>query len=451
MKIRLIYAHTGETQDFFGPPEELKTDFLIHFSQFLPKWMNWKERSLNDILSALARQEAFHIQVLDKDPNSAPENGDEVPQVDEIAVRMLGHGQKSDELFAAAKFLSGGTAPTVPVRVALWESDGDAVAAALAAYGLSSDSSARQALQSVCDARRNTAEPLQKATTYDFRTHVTADSAGQEMAERVRRAIAAGSLKAANLGGRHSGGALIASDPQGGALLLKPGSGPQSPAAGARQDRSSQSERESAFWLISSLCGLGSSLPECHLLFVDGREYASMELLPHDYRPAEDLLEEKRDLVRFSMEESRQSGLLHKWAVLDFVLGNPDRHAGNIMLSPKGEVKLIDHGSAFAGSAFNPGYDRASFVPFYLRYLVPASTNFNKLPPEDKIRQMPRMPQAVEPTLAQWVDSINADHLGKTLRDSHIDPMASLERLVRVKSIPRDQMSLGINRLWIGA
>lgn len=446
MKIRVIYAHTDRTQDFFGSPDELRQDFLVNFGAFLPRGVDWRQAPLNSILHALARQEAFFVQV-DQDGQAPEGQGDPNGQVGQAAAEMLGTGSRFERLLAAAKFLRGGgqPEPTTSVRNALWEADGDLVGAALVAWGLPQDHSGRQALTSVADALPGS---LKKSVEYDSHTHVSADSGGQAMAEQVRRAIAAAALKPVDLGGRHSAGALIASDPNGGAILLKPGSGPQSPAAGARQDRSSQSEREAAFYSIAALVGLRDSLPECHMLLIDGREYAAMTLLGHRYRPAEKLLEARSDLLRYAIEGARTSGLLHKWAVLDFVLGNPDRHAGNMMINPNGEVKLIDHGSAFAGSEFNPAYDRSSFIPFYLRSTCPLTMPFNKLSPEDKVRLMSRAPEKVESAIVAWIDSINAEQLHNILHTSHIHSQASLDRLVKVKSIPRDQVSLGINRLW---
>ena len=110
----------------------------------------------------------------------------------------------------------------------------------------------------------------------------------------------------------------------------------------------------------------------------------------------------------------REQGLVHKWAVLDAVLGNPDRHAANVMIDKDDKVlALIDHGSAFAGPAFDPAHDKNSFVPFYLRAWSPGS--FNSLSLKSKLAQMPEVSDQVRDDLRQWLNGIHADHLQSLL------------------------------------
>src|SRR5690606_15556285 len=45
---------------------------------------------------------------------------------------------------------------------------------------------------------------------------------------------------------------------------------------------------------------------------------------------------------------------LHKLAIMDFILGNNDRHQGNIIFTKDGDIRLIDHGMTFDyGKAFS--------------------------------------------------------------------------------------------------
>ncbi len=194
-----------------------------------------------------------------------------------------------------------------------------------------------------------------------------ANESGIDFALAVERASKAGKVGIIKFkAGKHSGGTLIAKDPVSRiTLLLKPGSGPQSPAAGESQTEASQSQREAAFFAVAAAWGLGKYVPECHLLVIDGKEYAAIKFLPPEYWENGQQFKERdpngprRTLSLFLAD-------IFKWATLDYVLGNPDRNSGNVMFC-QGEVKLIDHGSALAGIDFKPAHDKFSFVPFYLR------------------------------------------------------------------------------------
>ena len=259
-----------------------------------------------------------------------------------------------------------------------------------------------------------------------------------------------GNVKVAHLDGKHSKGSLIAKDHQTQNIyLLKPGSGGQSPAAGAQEQPASQSRREAAFWHVADQWQLGGTIPRADLVLIDGKEYAAIRMLPFSYRNLEKKAVKDPALAPRALAMYRDKGFLHKWAILDAVLGNPDRHGQNMMISADDQVvALIDHGSAFAGDSFDPAFDRNSFVPYYLR--VWGGPKFNRLPVKDKLARMPSVSQPVREELRTWLNGIHADQLEMTLLRFGIDPRASVARLAKLKatasSMPIDQ---AVNRFWV--
>jgi hypothetical protein len=267
-----------------------------------------------------------------------------------------------------------------------------------------------------------------------------------ETADEVRRAFEDGFVVPVHLDGKHSKGALLASDQLSGKVwLLKPGSGGQSPSAGARQDASSQSRREAAFWHVADEWGLGDYLPRADLLLIDGREFAAINMLPWSYKTLAKI-KNQRD-PRSILNPYLKSGVLHRWAVLDFVLGNPDRHGNNIMVSDD-IVKLIDHGSAMAGSDFDPAWDKNSFTPFYLRAWGPGK--FSRLDAATKLKYMPRVDHQTEEDLRQWIEGLHAVDLDKVLLRYGVDPTPEKARLAKLKTMMvSEPADLVINRLWV--
>ncbi len=221
------------------------------------------------------------------------------------------------------------------------------------------------------------------------------------------------------------------------------------PAAGVRETLASQSQREAAFWAVAQLWGIGDDFPRCDLLVIDGKQYACMDLLGWEYKPLEKLRDKDPAEPARDLEPYRQKGALHRWAVVDFVLGNPDRHAQNIMANKKGEVKLIDHGSAFAGFGFDPSFDKNSFVPYYLRYGAPAKLNFNALSTKDKLRYMVTVSDETRQNLGAWATGLHAEQLEALLPRYGIDPRAAVERLEKVRA-GISSVDVTINRLWAG-
>lgn len=226
----------------------------------------------------------------------------------------------------------------------------------------------------------------------------------QRVAAAVQKAFGRHLVYEVHLGGKHSGGAAVAYDEDADSFwLLKPGSGPLSPSAGVRDTRVSQSRREVGFsQAAAAISGLRGFVPRAELLTLDGHEVACIEVLPEDFVPMQKITEASQDLQRYV-----ESGAIWRWALLDYVLGNPDRHSGNIMMTPDGRVALIDHGSTLAGVGFDPGGDRNSYVPAYLR--VFRGLDWRLATPEQKLRALPQPTADAQQVFAAWLRSASQD------------------------------------------
>ncbi len=247
---------------------------------------------------------------------------------------------------------------------------------------------------------------------------------GERFAALVRR----GAWHPVKLGGKHSAGTMVADVGEGGYILLKPGSGSQNPSAGDAESGASQAKREAAFWACAKALGLQAHVPEAHLLLLDGREYAAIRMLPLDYRTMNDLRQGDPNLPRRLYHLYRDE--IHRWAVMDYVLGQVDRNAGNEM-SRGTDVQLIDGGSAFAGYGFDPARDPSTFVPHYLRAGAPG--NFDDLDPEGKLEALPRLPAGRAAELGTWIAGIDPEALRSELVRYGIDPGPTLARLQRLR------------------
>jgi hypothetical protein len=366
----------------------------------------------------------------------------------DVVGSMLGHDLEFNKLLDAAKFLSGAEPDGAAVRAARVATPDD-ITAALLACGL--DSNWRSALLAVLEAvsvqkSEVELEPNQELKMPEEVVAVTPD--GQGFADAVKKAAEQDQVYPLKLGGKHSKGSMLAYVPEDHTrILLKPGSGPQNPASGDREDSASQSKREAAFYAVAKSWGLHESFPETHLLHIDGKEFAAMKLLSFDFKNMNSVKAEDPNGPRRIFQLYRSSGLLHRWAAIDFVLGNPDRNAGNVM-SRGGDVVLIDHGSSMAGLHFDPANDRNSFVPFYIRALAPH--DFDNLPTSEKLRQMPRASSKVESELQTWLLSLDEGELTKNLTRFGVDPQPAVIRLKKLKEACGHQPAdLAVLSAWV--
>lgn len=359
---------------------------------------------------------------------------------------MLGLTPKTDAYLEAAKFLAH-TEPDVQAFRSALLRDEPLQDAALISVGLPVDDENRRALAAVLKLQSS---DLSKADATHEVQAMMPD--GAEVAEGVRRGFGASTEQQLHLGGKHSAGTLLVKDPETGQMyLLKPGTNKQSPALGARQDPTNQSRREAAFWHVAEAWGLNQRLPRADLLLIDGKEVAALHMLPFEWKNLEKLKFKDPSLPQKALEKYRQMGELHKWAVLDFVLGNPDRHGQNLMVGPQADgypVALIDHGSAFAGDAFDPANDKNSFIPYYLR--VWRAESWAKLTPAERLRAMPTVSGDTERQLREWFHGLHVEDLEALLHRYGIDPGPEVQRFARVKALlAEDNFSEAINQLWL--
>jgi hypothetical protein len=358
------------------------------------------------------------------------------------------HGQETNlaDCLRAASFLSGVTPSPDDVRAARVHCDDDPVDSALLACGEEPSEETRQALADYL--KLSGLKKSEDPEPVKFKDVTATTDAGTKFAKIVLQASAEGEIKPVKLGGKHSKGTLVAYDKEKhGRYLLKPGSGPQNPAAGEHDTGSSQSKREAAFYAVAVSWGLAPYYPECHLLLIDGNEYAVQKMLSTDYVNGNELKVHDPNAARKVLQIYRHDGTLHKWAAVDFILGNADSNAGNMMFRGA-DVKLIDHGSAFAGDKFDPANDKSSFTPYYLRALAPAE--FKDFTPDAKLKSLPRVNHEVDVQLSTWISGLDAAALADSLVKFGIDPAPCLKRLSSLKAtVGFTAADMAINQLWV--
>lgn len=249
---------------------------------------------------------------------------------------------------------------------------------------------------------------------------------------------------------KHSKGAILVKEQTlKSAWLLKPGSGKLSPAAGVREGSFSQSQREAAFYNVSKAFGLSQYIPECELLFLDDKEYACIKLLPWSYKTAQVARKNNPEDTTGMFKQPLEQGTLHKLAIMLYLLGEADAHGGNCMVNTKNNsFFLIDHGSSFALEPFfDPGSNKSTFIPFFLRYNV--MEGFNKLSPEDKLKALPRIHPIVEKDLRHWFNSLNLNIIKEAIKTYNIGTKSVEARyeMIKVRAM-EEPMDLTINQLW---
>jgi hypothetical protein len=370
----------------------------------------------------------------------------------DIVSDMLGESGEFHNLLEAAKFVSGRKEiPIDRIRYSFVHHEDDPVAAALYACGLEDTETNRESIKAISKmADIVKFEPELKAP----KSIEAYDPDDEEVAEEVKNAYKHGGVESISLQGKHSKGTLIARDPRTMHVwLIKPGSGSTSPAAGVADETASQSAREAAFSNVARQWGLGPYCVRAEMLKVDGQEWAALSMLPFSYKNADKWKKEDLAFLQRTLESYRSQGILHKLAIMDFVLGNPDRHAQNVMVSEDGHVVMIDHGSAFAGEHFSPASDKKSFIPFYLRYMA---TNFSQLDYAEKLKKMPKTGFGAQGDIERFIGSIDPNKVAFITDRYNIDPQPSLERLAIVKGLLKsvdgqNSIDVLINRLWLNS
>lgn len=350
--------------------------------------------------------------------------------------------------FAAAKFLSNQYCPSdEELENALTLYEGDVLSAALCAHRLPVNEENRRLLREIMAMQEFS------KTEGDFDVAILPRNVkpyrfeDAPVADLVREAYKNGEIYPIKLNGKHSSGTAILKDHDTDILwLLKPGNGKLSPALGVREETASQSKREVAFNVIAKMIGLGRYFPNAALVVLDNHDVAALEFFADSFKPVEKIKREGQD-VKNVFVKFVDNGLLHKWAFIDYLCGQSDRHFGNVMVDESGHIKFIDAGSAFSGVSFNPAQDPKSFAVCYLRAFL--SRKYKELTPKERFEQFPSLHPEVDKQFKNWIDGINERNLVEILNKFNINPQPVIDRLKRIKSYPKSKSEF-LNRFWSG-
>lgn len=360
------------------------------------------------------------------------DNSDEITESDHaMAVRMLAVAVQDTPQYQAAMFLSQKAPSYDDLRESLVRWDNDFEMAVLEAFGLDCTEENRTALRGIVKASSLNKSDISVASIP--RDILAPHKDGHKMEAALMRGMAAGMVKQVDFEGKHSKGMAIIKDPETNKkYLIKPGSGKLSPSAGVSEEPASQSKRETAFAKIAEAVGLGRFVNDANIIMMDEQECAAMGLLSGSYEGMEQ--RKKKEDPQNILGKYLENGDLFKWSVLDYLAGNADRHAGNIMVNDENEVKLIDHGSAFAGRAFNPAEDKRSFVPFYLRAF--SEDSFSALDADGKYDAMPKPTDRQDKSIGNWIGSLDKPKIKNILQEYGLKAEFVTDRLDWLLSLP---------------
>ncbi len=272
----------------------------------------------------------------------------------------------------------------------------------------------------------------------------------RDAARRIQMAYDANKVYSIKLQeGKYSKGSKIAKDPDLGMLwLLKPASKKLSPAMGVREENANTAQREAAAYQIACVLGLNNVVPRTYLIKINSQSVSAMPFLPSDFISMNKARKDEPTRVQEALNRYWRNGELFKFAVFDLLIGNPDRHCGNLLFEPDTlSVALIDHGAAFAGESFSPGLDLSSFTPYYLRYNY--NGKFKSLEPQEKFNQMPILDSEADIKLARWIEGISELEIMSILDRYSINNLPVLRRLRALKAAQPKKWSF-INSVWSG-
>jgi hypothetical protein len=371
MRLETVHLSNSRRVLYEGTEDQVKGALINDH-----KWLARKYGETGDInfyLRCLVSEQAYMVN-LKKDPEQL----------------QKGYSNYLDRCVSAASFLGNKDISPEEIRTALLITE-DPEKAALHAADLPVDEETIKQLRAIL----STSDLSKSEQT--FSTIENVSPSGHEVVEEIRLANSYGKISKIDLNGVHSHGTLRADIPgTNRSYLLKKGSGPQSPAAGAKESASTQSQREACFYECSKMLGI-ENVPQAVVLLLDGQEFAAIRMLPDDYKTIGDML--TTDPIGVQRLLSMYSLDIYKWATVDLILGNPDRHNSNIM-ARHNDVQLIDHGSAFAGNWFDPAHDKYSFIPYYLRYNNP---DFGTQDAATRLKKAVRLNSSQETELQEWL------------------------------------------------
>jgi hypothetical protein len=386
---------------------------------------------------------------LNAEPDEPALKTESDPREENLLRAMHGFQYAADSAFDTARFMAGAEVSVdhQAQRRALLKHDGDVEYAALDAYGFEITDANLDALRGL-DTSTNFAKAETEAIPEPVEI-LPAHPDATDAVEEIGRAFAAGTFHIVKLNGKHSGGSMIGKDPQTNhQYLLKPGAGDNSPAQGVAEESASQSRREAAFWHVADILHLGEYMPRSDLVYIDGKEVAAIQMLPLSFKNFGDASKEDKSIIPQSLQPYLAAGMLHKWAIIDYILGNPDRHSQNLMIDDDHRtLRLIDHGSAMAGRSFDPAHDENSFIPFYLRAFT--SMKFADMKDADRLRKMPLAGIEGSKAVNRWFAGIDENRVASVLSGYGIDPEPAVARIGEIRMFPGNKDAV-VDKLWAG-
>lgn len=270
----------------------------------------------------------------------------------------------------------------------------------------------------------------------------------EELARAVKHGFDTNNVQHVNLSGKHSKHSILVTNSESKqVILLKPDDNKLSPAKGEADYPFTQPIREAVSYHISKILGLDSFLSKAEAILLDDKQYAAIVFLPNDYKDINYYRSNNPDFIKQSLLPYLNDGTLYKLAIFDWVIGQTDRHAGNVMLNGQGELRLIDQGSALAGPKFDPGNDPNSFTPYYLRAWAPKG--FTKLNKHEKFQYLPKLTPEIDVQIKSWIKNVQYIKLQHLLAEYSIPEHVFLARL-KLFQDHQGPLWLFVNKLWCG-
>ena len=475
MLINIINLNTEEVIPFRGTGEQIAQELLREF----PWLAKYKKKTFEDVVSSLTNSQNYALQVVnDQDPplkkavKESP-NGfaDGLQAVGQVAgscfaqgeynglagrqivgqnygmaTHQLGTREALDHALQAACYMSDKAPPSdADIQTAWVASEEDVWVAALKAYGIEVTEENLKLLKEISNSQLTKNEEIGPAKPQVI---LAATPLDEKVAHIVHEAFDNDMCMSVKLGGKHTSGMFLAHDEDTKSnWLIKPGSGRQNPAAGLAEESTSQSQREAAFYRLACILKLESYVPETRLILLDGKRMAAIKLVPWSYKKAQDLRKLDSIGTQRLFYSFLDKGELFKWAVLDYISGNVDRHGGNVLLNGM-DLKLIDHGSAFSGYAFDPVHDKSTFFPWYFR--VFSSLDFNKISAKDREAAVPGLTQYAEQDLRNWFIGIDPTEIEGCLLQYGVDPQPVVDRFLSLKTAAQHEpLYQAVKNAWL--
>lgn len=347
-----------------------------------------------------------------------------------VAIMLHGFHSNNPE-FKAAKFIANNYDPTEQELHDAWIGhEGNLEAFSLAAHQLPvTDDNIKLLRKIMAMSELSKSDMEVAAIPRNVKPYSKED---KHLAKLASFAFKENKVHSVQLNGKHSKGSALFRDEESGELyLLKPGSGALSSARGIKEEPATHSRREVGFNKIAQEMGLSMYVPDAALLLIDGEEVACLEFFAGTYKPVEDIKKEKNTTLEHIFGKFVGNGLIYKWAAMDYILGQTDRHAGNLMMDEGFRVRFIDAGSSFAGPSFNPDLDPKSWVPFYLRVLSPRK--WSTLTQKEKFNFLPKLSADADRHLKGWIDSLDIDRIVELLNIYQLKAEFVVDRIEKLK------------------